>query len=209
VTPRLRPSAPIAADAILVGDPGRALLLAQELLERPKMSNHARGLWGYSGRTSAGAELTIQSTGIGATSAAIVLRDLAALGLRRAIRVGTCTAEPLGALLVVEAARATDTIRDLIGAGEVALPDPSLLAALAGAGRRDDVESGGLAPSADADRPHDLQTAALLTLAPRLGVAAAALLIVAETAGGERIGDDALEAAAKVAGRAAATALSG
>ena len=46
---RLRPTAPFAADAILVGDPGRALLLAQELLEEPKMSNHARGLWGYSG----------------------------------------------------------------------------------------------------------------------------------------------------------------
>ena len=49
VPARLRPTAPIAADAILVGDPGRALLLAQELLEEPKMSNHARGLWGYSG----------------------------------------------------------------------------------------------------------------------------------------------------------------
>ena len=31
---RLRPTAPIAADAVLVGDPGRALLLAQELLEQ-------------------------------------------------------------------------------------------------------------------------------------------------------------------------------
>ena len=40
--------------AILVGDPGRALLLAQELLEQPKMSNHARGLWGYSGATPEG-----------------------------------------------------------------------------------------------------------------------------------------------------------
>ena len=47
---RLRPTAPIAAEAILVGDPGRALMLAQELLEEPKMSNHARGLWGYYGR---------------------------------------------------------------------------------------------------------------------------------------------------------------
>ncbi len=46
---RLRPTAPIATDAILVGDPGRALMLAQELLAEPKMSNHARGLWGYTG----------------------------------------------------------------------------------------------------------------------------------------------------------------
>ena len=54
---RLRPTAPIAADAILVGDPGRALMLAQELLQQPKMSNHARGLWGYTGVTANGDEL--------------------------------------------------------------------------------------------------------------------------------------------------------
>src|SRR3954451_8053419 len=107
---RLRPTAPIAAAAVLVGDPGRALMLAQALLEQPKMSNHARGLWGYSGRTPAGAELTIQATGMGGPSAALVLADLAELGVRRAIRVGTCTAlrpelEP-GALLAVAAAHA-------------------------------------------------------------------------------------------------------
>src|ERR1041384_2604964 len=62
---RLRPTAAIATDAILVGDPGRALMLAQVLLEQPKMSNHARGLWGYSGVTPDGKELTIQSTGMG------------------------------------------------------------------------------------------------------------------------------------------------
>ena len=73
---RLRPTSSVAAEAILVGDPGRALLLAQELLEQPKMSNHARGLWGYSGQTPAGRQLTIQSTGMGGPSAAIVLGDL-------------------------------------------------------------------------------------------------------------------------------------
>ena len=46
------------------------------------MSNHARGLWGYSGRTPAGAELTIQATGMGGPSAAVVLADLAELGVR-------------------------------------------------------------------------------------------------------------------------------
>ena len=89
---RLRPTAPIAADAILVGDPGRALMLAQELLEQPKMANHARGLWGYSGRTPAGEELSVMSTGMGGPSAALVLADLAELGVRRAVRVGTATA---------------------------------------------------------------------------------------------------------------------
>ena len=89
VPKRLRPTAQIAAAAVLVGDPGRALLLAQELLEEPKMSNHARELWGYSGRTPAGDELTIQATGMGGPSAAIVLADLAELGMKRAVRIST------------------------------------------------------------------------------------------------------------------------
>src|SRR6478735_1322000 len=89
---RLRPTAPIAADAILVGDPGRALMLAQALLEEPKMSNHARGLWGYTGGTAAGHRLSLQATGMGGPSAALVLADLAELGVRRAVRIGTCTA---------------------------------------------------------------------------------------------------------------------
>src|SRR5829696_5546784 len=105
---RLRPTAPIAADAILVGDPGRALMLAQALLEQPKMSNHARGLWGYTGKTAAGKELTIQATGMGGPSAAVVLADLAELGVRRAIRIGTCASLgnlSLGDLLVVSEAQ--------------------------------------------------------------------------------------------------------
>src|SRR3954454_11684239 len=106
---RLRPTAPISANAILVGDPGRALLLAQELLEQPKMSNHARGLWGYSGLTPAGRGLTIQATGMGGPSASVVLGDLAELGVKRAIRIGTCASVgglELGELMVVSEAHA-------------------------------------------------------------------------------------------------------
>ena len=133
---RLRPTAPIAADAVLVGDPGRALLLAQALVEEPKMSNHARGLWGYSGRTPDGAELTIQSTGMGGPSAAIVLTDLAELGVRRAIRIGTCAAlDPsLGARRGADrhrGARRRRSRRLLRNrAGEARRPDPELTAGL-------------------------------------------------------------------------------
>src|SRR5690349_15047482 len=100
---RLRPTAPNATDAILVGDPGRALMLAQELLQQPKMSNHARGLWGYTGVTHEGHELTVQSTGMGGPSATVVLHDLAELGVRRALRIGTCTAlrdQALGQIVI-------------------------------------------------------------------------------------------------------------
>src|ERR1700744_753530 len=89
---RLRPTAEIPSEAILVGDPGRAMALAQVVTEGPKMSNHARGLWGYSGLTADGRGLNLQATGMGGPSAALVLSALAELGVRRAVRIGTCAA---------------------------------------------------------------------------------------------------------------------
>lgn len=214
---RLRPTSSLAAEAILVGDPGRALLLAQELLEQPKMSNHARGLWGYTGRTPAGRELTVQSTGMGGPSAAIVLGDLAELGVGRAIRIGTCTAlDPAlgpGQLLAVEEAHAWGGG----GAGEPILPDPELAAELrerlGGAARAaavaslDTLHGGGAPPPVAAGDAADMQTAALFARGRELGLALAAVLIVAETAGGERLGDEAGEAAARRAGNASAAAI--
>jgi DeoD family purine-nucleoside phosphorylase len=89
----LRPTATLAERVLLPGDPGRALALAQSLLQEPRMFNHHRGLWGYTGPAVADGELlTIQSTGMGGPSAAIVLSELIALGAHRAIRVGTCGA---------------------------------------------------------------------------------------------------------------------
>src|ERR1700719_3135083 len=72
----LHPTAPLAPRVLLPGDPGRALALAQELLRDPRMFNHNRGLWGYTGLARDGELLTIQSTGIGGPSAAIVLEEL-------------------------------------------------------------------------------------------------------------------------------------
>lgn len=218
---RLRPKAPAAADAILVGDPGRSLLLAQELLEEPKMSNHARGLWGYSGRTSAGAELTIQATGIGGPSAALVLGDLAKLGVRRAVRVGTCAG--LGAetqtgelLLATEAIGAGgSSVSFGVEAGKAARPDPDLFERLrdelSGEARAVPVASLDTMPASDVAAPGagaaDMQTLAVLARARDLAIAAAAMLIVERDAGDRRLGDEDLEAAAIRAGRAAANAL--
>ena len=133
----LRPSTEYAPDALLPGDPGRALALAQQLLSEPRMSNHARGLWGYTGETPDGRSLSIQSTGIGGPSAAIVLQELAELGVKRAIRVGTCGALDAdlghGALIVAGDALAEDGASRALGAGEVAEPDPELTGRVAGA----------------------------------------------------------------------------
>lgn len=177
------------------------------------MSNHARGLWGYSGRTPAGDELTIQSTGMGGPSAAAVLTDLAKLGVRRAVRVGTCTAidgEPaLAELIVVDAARAEG--------GEAELPDPALTARLqhelTGVARLGTVASFDAMPArsvtvVEGVAVADMQTATVLACGRALGIAAAAVLIVATTASGARVEDEALALAAKRAGSAAATALS-
>ncbi|UJA20714.1 hypothetical protein HJD18_11175 [Thermoleophilia bacterium SCSIO 60948] len=87
----LEPTAPIAAAAVLTGDPKRAMELATAATDRPLMSNLARGLWGYHGTTPSGAELSVHSTGIGGPSTALVLRELHGHGIRRAIRVGTAT----------------------------------------------------------------------------------------------------------------------
>jgi uridine phosphorylase len=209
---RLRPTAAIAANAILVGDPGRALMLAQELLQQPKMSNHARGLWGYSGVTPAGDELTIQATGMGGPSAAVVLADLAELGVRRAIRIGTCASLgdlPLGGLLIVTEAHTAGGARSL--------PDPALTARLAeavsGAARGVVVSLDSLhrpeaeLPSMVAEGA-DMQTAGLLGAAADHGVAAAAVLIAAERSDSGQLRDEDLEKAAKRAGRAASGLLS-
>jgi uridine phosphorylase len=134
-TIHIHPTAPIAERALLPGDPGRALLLAQALLSDPRMCNHNRGLWGYTGRAADGELLTIQSTGMGGPSAAIVLEELAGLGVRRAIRAGTCGALDggleLGALLVAGEAIAADGTSRALGAGERVSADATLTQALA------------------------------------------------------------------------------
>jgi DeoD family purine-nucleoside phosphorylase len=130
----LRPTAALAERVLLPGDPGRALALAQLLLEAPLMFNHHRGLWGYTGLAADGERLTIQSTGMGGPSAAIVLEELIALGVRRAIRVGTCGALDgdlgLGDLLVVREALAGDGTSRALGAGERIAADRDLIAGL-------------------------------------------------------------------------------
>jgi uridine phosphorylase len=195
-------------------------MLAQALLEQPKMSNHARGLWGYWGRTPRGDELTVQSTGMGGPSAALVLADLAKLGLRRAIRVGTCVAiEPEpgpGDLLTVLEAHAWAGG----GAGAAVLPDADLTARLRqelGPATRpaivaslDALHSGGRAeqaPYAERVDAADMQTATLFSGGRDQGLEIAAVLIVAESAAGEQADDERIEAAATAAGVAASATL--
>lgn len=195
------------------------MALAQALTEGPKMSNHARGLWGYSGTTAAGRGLTVQATGMGGPSAALVLSDLAELGVERAVRVGTCAAlDPNlrpGDLIWVREARPWSL--DGRGAGPPAFPDERLGADLrealgdeghAGAVASLDVlhpSQGHATPAGDAA---DMQTAALFAAGRELGVALAAVLIVTDAEGAEPFDDEVLLDRATIAGRAAAIAVS-
>ena len=194
----LRPSTAYAADALLPGDPGRALALAQQLLTEPLMSNHARGLWGYTGKTRAGRPLSIQSTGIGGPSAAIVLRELYELGVRRAIRVGTCGALAPelehGDLIVVSGALVEDGTSRRLGAGALAEPDGGLTSSWR--------ERGAVAV--------EMEAATLFTLGRSLGVATGCVLAVSDLfVDGERqrIGDEDLAAAGGRLGAVGAAAL--
>jgi uridine phosphorylase len=233
----LRPSTEYAKDALLPGDPGRALALAQHLLTEPRMTNHARGLWGYTGETPNGRQLSIQSTGMGGPSAAIVLQELAELGVRRAIRVGTCGALDAnlaqGELIVAGDALAEDGASRALGAGEIAEPDRDLTGRLAAALEGtpapvrivttdlfyDSGEGDAGPPRARAEAWHrrgavavEMEAATLFTLGGRLRVSTACLLAVSDTfraAERRRIADEDLADAAARMGSAAAAALEG
>lgn len=74
--------------ALLPGDPGRVPLIAAQLDNAKEIacSREFRTFAGYLD----GARVLVTSTGIGGPSAAIALEELASLGVRDFIRVGTC-----------------------------------------------------------------------------------------------------------------------
>jgi uridine phosphorylase len=180
----LHPTAELAERALLPDDPGQALALTRVLYgETPRMFNHHRGLWGYTGVALDGAPLTVQSTGIGGPSAAIVVADLQRLGLRRAVRIGRAWALDgalrAGELVAASAVVACDGTSRALGAGERIEPDPALAAALEGDRR-------GLLASSDVERlddasgalAFDLESAAVLAAASRAGIPAACLVAI-------------------------------
>lgn len=223
----LRPSAPIAPDALLPGDPGRAMALAQLLFaDTPKMSNHNRGLWGYYGETPEGRPLTIQATGIGGPSASLVMQELVELGVRRAIRVGTCGAVDddlrLGDLVVAQAALSLDGASRRLQGEEVVPADPALTDALGAAAGTEPslIATVDLFYDPDPDWRSELdargaaavemEAASLFALGGNLEVAVGCVLAVTdvfESGKRGRISDEDLVKAAERLGRTAVKAL--
>jgi DeoD family purine-nucleoside phosphorylase len=225
------PTAELAERVLLPGDPGRALRLAQALLDEPKMLNHNRGLWGYTGVAADGELLSIQSTGMGGPSAAIVVHELIELGARRLLRVGTCgglRAElELGQLVIVGEALSDDGASQSL-AGHAPLTrvaaSAGMVTALRGVAEGLVVE--GAAVSTDlfydsSDRHREwleagalvveMEAATIFTIAARKGAQAGCALLVSDTltAAGDfqRIGESDLHQAELALGRLAAAAL--
>lgn len=74
---------------LLPGDPSRATHIAEHFLEDATQRNHERGLLGYTGVFN-GRPVSVQTTGMGCPSAAIVVEELLQLGVKRFLRVGQC-----------------------------------------------------------------------------------------------------------------------
>src|SRR5206468_7368234 len=78
------------AEAVLLpGDPLRAKYIADTCLDGVLQTNSERGMLGFRG-TWEGKPVSVQATGMGCPSAAIVIEELVMLGCKRLLRVGTC-----------------------------------------------------------------------------------------------------------------------
>ena len=221
----LNPATEVAERVLLPGDPQRALAVAQALLDGTRMLNTRRGLWGYTGTAPDGELVTVQSTGMGGPSAAIVAEELLDLGARILLRIGTCGALipdlQLGQLLAVRSVLAEDGASRALGAGPVLEPDPQLLEALVDPGGarpatvvssdlfydpREEAQGRWVAAGAEAI---EMETAALFAVARRRGATAGALLAVTDLLanGRERMDQESVDAVGVELGAAALRAL--
>lgn len=130
----------VAPYVLLPGDPGRARYIAETFLENASLYTEHRGLLGFTGAYK-GVPVSVQTTGMGCPSAAIVAEELAMLGAKVLLRVGTCGGTGEGVrpadLVIAQAALAADgTTRQYLGDGpHVPLPSFRLVRAAADAAR--------------------------------------------------------------------------
>ena len=78
-----------AEACLLPGDPLRAKYIAETFMDEPRQVNGERGMLGYTG-TFHGKPVSVQSSGMGCPSAAIIVEELVMLGVKRILRIGTC-----------------------------------------------------------------------------------------------------------------------
>ncbi|MFZ0041896.1 MAG: hypothetical protein WAK93_11355, partial [Solirubrobacteraceae bacterium] len=175
-----------------------------------------------------GKALTIQSTGMGGPSAAIVITELHALGARTLLRIGTCggldQALSLGDLVIAEQALAGDGVSRRLSPDPMIAASPGLVARLAdaaGPGTQqgvvastdlyyEDLDSHRAALAAGA-LAVEMEAATLFTLAARLGFEAGAVLLVSNLVlpATDQINEEQLHVAEQRLGEVATAALAG
>jgi DeoD family purine-nucleoside phosphorylase len=209
-----------AEACLLPGDPLRAKYIAETYFDDAVERNTELGLLGDTG-TFEGSPVSVQATGMGCPSAAIVMEELVRLGVKRFLRVGTCGGLQhdlvLGDLIVaISAVPADGTARHYAG-GEPHTPTPDweLVHGAVHAAKELDqpLRVGAIASSdtfydPDPDRHRrwsergvlgvEMEAAVLFTIGALRGVKAGCLLTVSDIVIGEeftRISDDELRAA--------------
>jgi DeoD family purine-nucleoside phosphorylase len=114
-----------AEACLLPGDPLRAKYIAETYFDNPVQRNGERGMLGYTGEFE-GRPVSVQATGMGCPSAAIVFEELVQLGVKRMLRVGTCGGLQadlsLGDLIVAVSAVAADSTSHHLVGGEPHTP---------------------------------------------------------------------------------------
>lgn len=215
-TLHLNPASDFHPHVLLPGDPARAMAIATKHMTAPRMFNHRRGLWGYSGRTEAGAGLLVQSSGMGGPSAAIIAEELCDLGAELIVRVGTCGAlDPsiaLGDVIVVRSALCEDGASRALAAPPQLPADQDLASGLEACARADGrvVHTGTIAtvdlfydPAANQRHREliergaialEMECAAVFAVAARRGIRAACILGVTDliSDGRDRLTHDAI-----------------
>lgn len=129
------------ADVVLLpGDPNRASFIAETFFDAAVRYNEHRQLLGYTGHYR-GLRVSVQATGMGCPSLAIVVEELIRLGAKTLVRVGTAgivaDAVAPGDLIVATSAVPNDgtTRQYLQGAPYAPTADADVVRALADAGR--------------------------------------------------------------------------
>lgn len=127
--------------ALLSGDPDRAERIATSFLELERPLSTHRGLNSYIGRTPGGRRVVSATSGMGAPSMSIVVNELAQVGIRHIVRIGTCgSIQPHvvpGSVIVTRAALCRQGAAEDIGpTGYPAAASPFWTLALADAAKR-------------------------------------------------------------------------
>ncbi len=125
--------------AFLPGDPGRVERIAQRLSRPVQLSSNREftAYGGYLGKE----RVVVISTGIGGPATAIVVEELARLGVKTMIRVGTCGAitskTKVGSVIIADAAVRMDGTSVLyVQLGYPAAATPGVVMALSDAAKR-------------------------------------------------------------------------